>query len=141
MSKIGRVEHSLNKSLSLELETPSSYITEDALGKIYLKVPFLFYVVTLQAFNISDLILYSHRFSSNNDSQNKIFLKSSGRWWVLYKVKKHILGIKCFDMNDNIMSSTQHIQYFNWIQHEEDCSDCCHWSRNNCHQPGPSIQR
>ena len=42
VSKIGRVEHSLNKSLSLELETPSSYITEDALGKIYLKVPFLF---------------------------------------------------------------------------------------------------
>ena len=38
VSNIGSVEHSLNKSLSLELETPAAYITEDSLGKIYLKV-------------------------------------------------------------------------------------------------------
>ena len=38
VSKIGRAEHSMNKSLSLELENPSAYITEDALGKMYLKV-------------------------------------------------------------------------------------------------------
>ena len=37
-SRIGKLEPSLNKSLSLELETPSAYFTEEALGKIYFKV-------------------------------------------------------------------------------------------------------
>ena len=47
MSKIGRAEPSMNKSLSLELETPSAYITEDALGKMYLKVIRIFFAVSL----------------------------------------------------------------------------------------------
>ena len=38
MSKIGKLQPSLNKSLSLELETPSTYISDDPLGKIYIKV-------------------------------------------------------------------------------------------------------
>ena len=36
----------MNKSLSLELETPSAYITEDALGKMYLKVILIFFAVS-----------------------------------------------------------------------------------------------
>ena len=36
----------MNKSLSLELETPSAYISEDALGKIYLKVLSKYFAVS-----------------------------------------------------------------------------------------------
>ena len=49
MSKIGKLQPSLNKSLSLELETPSTYISDDPLGKIYIKV--LASVATQSRFN------------------------------------------------------------------------------------------
>ena len=37
VSRIGKLS-SLNKSLSLELETPTAYFDEESLGKIYIKV-------------------------------------------------------------------------------------------------------
>ena len=42
---------------------------------------------------MSDVILYSFGLSPNNDSQNKIFLKSNWRGGVLYKVKKAFFNI------------------------------------------------
>ena len=80
----------MNKSLSLELETPSAYISEDALGKIYLKVSTLniFCSVSIKSLNMSDVILYSYGLPPNNNSQDKIFLKFNRRRGVLYKVKE-----------------------------------------------------